>query len=133
MKAENIKNTRQRLTIEYEKLIKSVNRNRVAAAEIKTENTEDESDLATISHDRDLLANLQEGDFARLRFIREAMQSLDRGQYGECIRCGNNISEKRLRAVPWATLCIQCQEEMEAESIASPTAPAELENALLDL
>ncbi|PYS35864.1 MAG: hypothetical protein DMG14_26005, partial [Acidobacteria bacterium] len=72
-------------------------------------------DLATISHNRDLLCNLHEGSFARLRSIEEAMEALDRGQYGECVRCGKDINEKRLLAVPWATLCIRCQEETEAE------------------
>ncbi|PYR84268.1 MAG: hypothetical protein DMG19_17125, partial [Acidobacteria bacterium] len=113
MDAKKIKDTRQRLPREYDNLIKSVNRNRIAAQEIKVENTEDEGDLATISHDKDLLYNLHEGGFARLRFIQEAMKALDRGQYGECVRCGKDINEKRLLAVPWATLCIRCQEETE--------------------
>src|SRR2546427_9811675 len=70
MDAKKIKDTRQRLSREYDNLIKSINRNRIAAQEIKVENTEDEGDLATISHDKDLLYNLHEGGFARLRFIR---------------------------------------------------------------
>jgi RNA polymerase-binding transcription factor len=119
MDAKTIKNIRQRLSMEYENLIKSNNRKRLAAQEITVENTEDEGDLATISHDRDLLYNLHEGSFARLRFIQQAMKALDRGQYGECVRCGKDINEKRLVAVPWATLCIQCQEETEAEHISS--------------
>ena len=119
MDAKKMKDTRQRLSMEHEKLIKSINRNRVAAEEIKVENTEDEGDLATISHDKDLLYNLHESDFARLRFIQEAIKALDGGQYGECVRCGKDINDKRLLAVPWARLCIRCQEETEAEHISS--------------
>ena len=107
------------MSTEYDKLIKSINRNRVAAEEIKMENTEDEGDLATISHDKALLSNLHEGAFASLRFIQDAIKALDRGQYGECVRCGKDINEKRLLAVPWATLCIRCQEETEAAHISS--------------
>jgi len=127
MDAKKIKDTRQRLSREYDNLIKSVNRNRIAAQEIKVENTEDEGDLATISHDKDLLYNLHEGGFARLRFIQEAMKALDRGQYGECVGCGNDINEKRLLAVPWATLCIRCQEETEMALTSSRVVPAGLE------
>src|SRR5438132_6338874 len=116
---KKIKDTRQRLSREYDNLIKSINRNRIAAQEIKVENTEDEGDLATISHDKDLLYNLHEGGFARLRFIQEAMKALDRGQYGECVRCGNDINEKRLLAVPWTALCIRCQEETEMSDATS--------------
>src|SRR6266487_3250276 len=119
MDAKKIKDTRQRLSREYDNLIKSINRNRIAAQEIKVENTEDEGDLATISHDRDLLYNLHEGGFARLRFIQEALKAIDRGQYGECVGCGEDINEKRLEAVPWATMCVRCQEETEAEDISS--------------
>ena len=119
MDAKKLKEIRQRLASEYENLIKTINRNRTAAEAIKVENTEDEGDLATISHDRELLYNLHESDFARLRFIQEAMKAMDRGQYGECVRCGKDINEKRLEAVPWATLCIHCQEETEAENTSS--------------
>jgi DnaK suppressor protein len=119
MDEKKLKETRQRLSTEYENLIKSINRNRTAAEEIKLENTEDEGDLATISHDRDLLYNLHEGGFERLRFIQEAIKALDRGQYGVCVRCGEDIKEKRLEAVPWATMCIHCQEETEAEQTSS--------------
>jgi len=124
MDAKKIKSIRMRLSSEYEKLVKSMNRSRQAAEEIQLENTEDEGDLATISHDRDLLYNLHEGGFTRLRFIQEAIKTIDRGQYGECTRCGKDINEKRLDAVPWATTCIHCQEETEMEQTSSRMVPA---------
>ena len=62
---------------------------------------------------------MHESDFQRLGFIQEALKALDRGQYGECVRCGEDINEKRLMAVPWATLCIRCQEETEKERTSS--------------
>ena len=119
MDTKKLKEIRQRLSREYETLINSINRNRRAAEEIKVENTEDEGDMASISHDRDLLYNLHEGGFARLRMIQEAIKTMDRGQYGECIRCGKDINEKRLEAVPWATTCIRCQEATESEQLSS--------------
>jgi DnaK suppressor protein len=117
--AKKIRNTRERLSSDYEKLIKSINRSRLAANEFQLENTEDECDLANISHDRDLLYNIHEGGFARLRCIQEAIKAIDRGQYGECTRCGKDINEKRLNAVPWARMCIHCQEEEEMEQTSS--------------
>src|SRR2546423_12939630 len=124
MDSRKIKDIRRRLSAECHNLSESINRNRLATEEIQLENTEDEGDLATISHDRDLLYNLHEGGFARLRFIQEALKTLERGQYGECVRCGNDINEKRLEAVPWATMCIRCQEETETEHISSRMVPA---------
>src|SRR5260370_40404556 len=127
MDAKKTRDIRQRLSSEYENLIKSINRNRMAAAEIKQEETEDEGDLATISHNKELLYNLHESDFMRLRFIQEALKAMARGQCGECVRCGEDINAKRLVAVPCATLCIRCQEEVEKDDLSSRLVQAGLE------
>ena len=119
MEEKKLQKFRQRLTEEYQNLIRSINRNRLAEEEIRLENTEDEGDLAAISHNKELLYNLHETDFQRLKSIQEALKRMDRGEYGECIRCGEDINEKRLMAVPWATQCIQCQEEAEKENAPS--------------
>jgi RNA polymerase-binding transcription factor len=115
MDAKKIKAFRRRLSREYENVINSINRSRLAAKEIQLENTEDEGDLATISHERDVLYSLHDSDYAHLRCIEEAMKAMNRGEYGECLRCSEDIREKRLEAVPWAAMCIRCQEETEME------------------
>ena len=115
MDATKLKIIRLQLSSEYEHLIRSINRNRLAAEEIQQPNTDDEGDLATISQDRELLYNLHEGGFARLRFIQEAIKAIDQGHYGECVDCGETINEKRLEAVPWARACIHCQEALETK------------------
>src|SRR4030095_9290197 len=112
---KKVQKFKQRLTEEYQKLIRSINRNRLAEEEITLENTEDEGDLATISHNKELLYHTHESDCQRVKLMQEAWKRMDRGKYGECLRCGEDINEKRLMAVPWATLCIQCQEEAERE------------------
>ena len=127
MDPKKIKETRLRLSGEYENLIRSINRKRTATEEITIENTEDEGDLASISHNRELLYNLHQSDFERVRSIREAMKAIDRGQYGECVRCGEDINETRLKAIPWATMCIRCQEHAEMERSSSRMVPAGLE------
>jgi hypothetical protein len=77
------RNLKRPVSSEYENLVKSINRSRLAAKEIKLENTEDEGDLATISHERDILYNLHESDYARLRYVEDAMKAMDRGEFGE--------------------------------------------------
>ena len=116
MDAKTIEAHRKHLSGEYQNIVTSINRGRVAADEIRVENTEDEGDLATISHDKHLLYNLQESGFQRARFIKIALKAIEDGQYGECSKCGEDIKEKRLQAVPWATMCIDCQERSEQEN-----------------
>jgi RNA polymerase-binding transcription factor DksA len=101
------------LTSEHTGLRKSLERSQHAADEIKLEKTEDEGDLASISHDRDVLYSLHEGGFARLQLIQKAIEAIENGHYGECIRCEGVINEKRLEAIPWASMCIACQEQTE--------------------
>ena len=76
MDSKKIKETRRRLAGEYENLIKSINRSRLAAEEIKLEKTEDEGDLAMISHETAVIYNLHEGGFARLRSIQKAVKAV---------------------------------------------------------
>ena len=69
--------------------------------------------------DADVQNNL---DFALLQMnadtlkrIDEALARLDVGQYGTCIECGEDIAERRLRALPFAVRCHECESGREAE------------------
>ena len=117
MDKRKLQRIKEALTQEYDNLVKSLNRNREADGEIKLDKTEDEGDLALISHNKELLYNLHETDFRRLKAIEDALGRIDRDEYGECAGCGEDINEKRLVAVPWATMCITCQEEAEREDL----------------
>jgi DnaK suppressor protein len=48
-----------------------------------------------------------------LRKINEAMRQLDEGTYGICGECGDDISAPRLRALPFAVRCKECEEMRE--------------------
>jgi RNA polymerase-binding protein DksA len=67
------------------------------------------ADMATITFDRELDEGLEEGAQQTLQQIMRALAKLDDGSYGPCERCGKPIGEERLRARPWATLCIDDQ------------------------
>jgi DnaK suppressor protein len=108
---------RRRLTDERVRVIRSINRNRNAADDMRVEHTEDEGDLAIISHDRALLYDLNQTDLAWLKAIREAVDRIDRDEYGECLNCQEDIDERRLTAVPWVGLCLQCQEQIETDRV----------------
>jgi len=47
--------------------------------------------------------------------IDEALVRLDAGEYGSCFQCGREISERRLRALPFAVRCQACEERREQE------------------
>ena len=66
-------------------------------------------DMATVTFDRELDEGLGEGAQQTLQQIERALARLDDGTYGTCERCGKPIGVERLRALPWATLCIDDQ------------------------
>jgi DnaK suppressor protein len=49
-----------------------------------------------------------------LNKIDDALARLETGVYGNCFECGEEISEKRLRALPFAVRCKDCEEAREA-------------------
>lgn len=49
----------------------------------------------------------------RLLDIETALKSIEKGDYGTCTRCGNAIELERLEVKPDATLCLNCQREVE--------------------
>ena len=86
-------------------------------------NEADIMDRTLSAANRDLAAVAIEMVGRKQREVRMALGRLRNGNYGECQCCGEEISEKRLRAVPWASLCITCQEHAEQEET-SATQPA---------
>lgn len=66
-------------------------------------------DVATETFDRELDQGLEQGAARRLDQIDAALRKIDQSSYGTCEACGRPIGEERLRAVPWATLCIEDQ------------------------
>jgi DnaK suppressor protein len=64
------------------------------------------ADHATETFMRELDAGLEENVEHLLSEIEGALGRIEEGTYGTCVVCGRTIDEERLRAVPYATLCI---------------------------
>jgi DnaK suppressor protein len=72
--------------------------------------TEDYVDYAVNSYAREFLLSLTELDRKHLLYVEEALNRIDRGEYGYCQQCGEDINLKRLEVQPWARHCLKCQE-----------------------
>jgi DnaK suppressor protein len=62
---------------------------------------------------RDLAVQTMDDEHRKLRETEAAIRRIERGKFGECLRCEEPIAERRLNAVPWAAFCIGCQEEAD--------------------
>jgi RNA polymerase-binding transcription factor DksA len=82
-------------------------RKEVVAGDIDNAHQWEESDI------RDDLDSQATGELGQ---VNRALARLDAGEYGLCMECEEPIPEARLKALPYATLCIQCAEEAEQRS-----------------
>jgi DnaK suppressor protein len=80
------------------------------------EATADEMDQTQGLQERDLAIGTFDRDAKMLRDVRSALDRINAGTFGICLDCEYDISGKRLAAVPWAALCIACQEAADAAS-----------------
>jgi DnaK suppressor protein len=67
---------------------------------------------------------LMEMESETLRKIDDALLRLDEGAYGVCSECDESISEMRLKALPFASLCRDCQEQAEESEAARNARPS---------
>ncbi len=81
----------------------------------ETKTVGDEIDAAVESVQDELLSQLAAAESRELQRINIALERITDGSYGVCECCQKNIPLARLQAVPYATLCIKCQREMELE------------------
>ena len=78
----------------------------------------DAIDSSVEEQDRELDLLLQDRDQARLKGIENALQRMASDDFGYCDECGENISKKRLMAVPLTSMCINCQSIEERNRLA---------------
>jgi len=71
------------------------------------------ADMATDNFDREFSLDLASAEQVMLNRIDEALQKITEGSYGVCENCEKPISLKRLKAVPYAKLCLKCKEDEE--------------------
>lgn len=63
--------------------------------------------------DLDLTVRFVNTDFKTKRAVMRAIAVLEDGEYGICQECGEDINSNRLKAIPWTTVCVSCQEELD--------------------
>jgi RNA polymerase-binding protein DksA len=71
------------------------------------------ADLASETFEREKDLAIGESVQSMLHKVINALEKIDRGTYGLCDACGRPIKKARLNALPFATLCLDCQDRLE--------------------
>jgi len=106
MEFANLQRVLEAMQTELEDLL----RNRAVRAVDLSADVLDQIQRAS-EHDMEM-GNLERGS-ARLREVRAALQRIHLGTFGICLECDEEISLKRLVAVPWTSSCIVCREAVD--------------------
>jgi len=72
------------------------------------------ADLASETFEREKDLAIGESVQHMLYKAINALEKIDRGTYGRCDVCGRPIKKARLKALPFATLCLECQDRLES-------------------
>jgi DnaK suppressor protein len=87
-----------------------------SAEEVRTSggtDSPDVADQAVAGYQKEMLFSQSTATSTQLRLVKQALNRMAEGTYGECVRCDQTIGAKRIEALPWTPYCIDCQEQIE--------------------
>ena len=109
MTRTNVETYRQVLETERWRLA----RTRRDSEAIEVQRVADSIDGSTLEIERHLALDACSRNATRFAEVSEALDRIRAGSYGLCLECGEAIALRRLSALPWARLCLDCQREAE--------------------
>lgn len=74
------------------------------------------ADMAADAYEREVSMNIVSSEQEVLYQIDDALKRMEEGAYGTCQQCNKSITMSRLKAVPYASLCIKCQRDKERKN-----------------
>ena len=83
--------------------------------EILIENAAEEFDRLQQQLNREVAIRNLDRTSKLLKSVQAALSRIDDKTYAVCLRCDEQIPDKRLKAVPWTGYCVACQEEIDRQ------------------
>ncbi|NOZ22040.1 MAG: TraR/DksA family transcriptional regulator [Planctomycetes bacterium] len=74
------------------------------------------ADIGTDNYDQEFTLGMIENEEDEVRAIDDALEKIENGGYGVCETCGCKIKKPRLKFMPYARNCIDCQQKEEQQS-----------------
>ncbi len=87
----------------------------VSGMTTQKENFPDPTDRASLEANRNFMLRIRDREHKLIQKIKKALDRIDKGTFGICEVCGEDISIPRLKARPVTTQCIDCKIKEEAQ------------------
>lgn len=104
---------RRQLEAQFDRLVQRVGR---IEDDLRSLHDDDWAERAIEVQNDPVLESLDASDRLELAAIRSALVRMDEGTYGTCSKCGKRIDERRLKAMPTATVCLACAKSNSGSS-----------------
>ncbi len=134
MDQKKLKTFRERLLQKKREILEAFRKNKNDGMEADGEATQDIADKAANSYTKEFLFSLSSSERDLLQMVDQALSRIDERRfgvcavceeemnlkrleerrYGVCAVCEEEMNMKRLEAVPWAKLCLSCQQKQES-------------------
>ena len=114
MDQRKLKVFRERLLSKKQEILEAYTKNKTYGKEADGEATQDIADKAANSYTKEFLFSLSNTERDLLQQIDDALGRIESRGFGTCAACEEEMNPKRLEAVPWARLCLSCQEKQES-------------------
>lgn len=99
-------------------LLDKLSRHTAAVGEVSEKPVGDRADDASFDLELDSTYSIAARESEELRLIDVALEKITEGTYGICEECSENIEGPRLKALPYAVMCLKCKEAEEMEQSA---------------
>jgi DnaK suppressor protein len=113
MDRKKMKVFQEKLLTKKQEILETFTKNKSYGMEADGEPSQDIADKAANSYTKEFLFSLSNSERLLLQQVDDALSRIESRRYGVCASCEDTLNLKRLQAVPWATLCISCQEKQE--------------------
>ena len=98
------------------RMVQEINSEARSEREGNRDDCMDSSDLASEEYEREMSSKLSAREQFKIGQIDDVLQRIARLGYGVCETCGLEITEARLKAMPFTRLCCDCQQDCEREA-----------------
>jgi DnaK suppressor protein len=104
---------KEELLKQRRELLREVSNSYETCREIGQDGVPDIGDMSSVAYSREVLFNLSETQRRRIHDINVALEQIEKGEYGICMSCGEEISPRRMAVRPFSRYCIECKTDIE--------------------
>ncbi len=113
MEVEDLTEIRAHLLEMRSEVLEESERAYEASQSLGKDGVPDIGDMSSNSYNQEVLMNLSETQRSRVRDIDAALERMDEGVYGLCMRCEEEIPSRRMEVRPFSRYCVDCKTEVE--------------------